>query len=249
VSRRARSGLFGVAVAVLAALLVAAVLQLPAPDASPPASARLSTSVSLHERHVTDAVAGVTFDLRGVDTLGEELILFVAAIGTAVLLRAQRAEEDVERHARQADERRPEIAGALRALGAVLVAPVLVFGGYVVTHGHLTPGGGFQGGVILAGALLLVYAAGQVVAVERVRPVALVELADAIGAAAFALVAVAGLVFASAALANFLPLGVAGHVLSGGTIFVLELAVGLEVAGGLTLVVTELLDQTLLRSP
>jgi multicomponent Na+:H+ antiporter subunit B len=247
VSRRARGVLFGGAAVLLGALLVWAVAQLPDPSAPPPRSAKLSTSVSLHERHVTDTVGGVTFDLRGLDTLGEELILFVAAVGSSVLLRAQRDPDAIERAAQAAEQRRPRTAGALRALGAVLVAPVLVLGGYIVTHGHLTPGGGFQGGVILAGTLLLVYAAGQVVALERVRPLALVELADALGAAAFALVAVGGLVFASAAMANFLALGVAGHFLSGGTIFVLELAVGVEVTGALALVLSELVDQALLR--
>jgi len=246
-SRRARGALFGAATVVLAVVLVSAVAELPRPSAPPPRSAKLSTSVSLHERHGTDTVAGVTFDLRGFDTLGEELILFVAAIGSAVLLRAQRDPELLERAAHAADERRPRTASALRALGALLVAPMLVLGGYIVTHGHLTPGGGFQGGVMLAGTLLLVYAAGQMAALERMHPQALVELADALGAAAFALVAVGGLVFASAALANFLALGVAGHFLSGGTIFVLEVSVGVEVTGAIALVLNELLDQTLIR--
>jgi multicomponent Na+:H+ antiporter subunit B len=103
---------------------------------------------------------------------------------------------------------------------------VLVLGGYVVTHGHLTPGGGFQGGVILAAALLLVYAAGQLVALERVRPIDLVEAVEATGALAFALVALGGLVFSGALLANFL-------------------ATGIEVTAALTLILSELLDQTL----
>jgi multicomponent Na+:H+ antiporter subunit B len=118
---------------------------------------------------------------------------------------------------------------------------------YVVTHGQLTPGGGFQGGVILAGALLLVYAAGQVVALERVRPVALVEVAEATGALAFALVALGGIVFSGALLANFLGLAPMGSLLSGGTIPVLSAATGVEVTGALTLILTEFLDQALLR--
>jgi multicomponent Na+:H+ antiporter subunit B len=61
-------------------------------------------------------------------------------------------------------------------------------------------------------------------------------------------VAIGGLVFASAALANFLPFGTQGSLLSGGTIPILNIAVGVEVAGGVSLIFTELLDQALLRS-
>lgn len=247
-SRRARVVLFALAAAGLGALLVWAVADLPAPEAAPGRSALLSTSVALHERHAQDTVAGITFDLRGIDTLGEELILFVAAIGSTVLLRASRREEDAKRAERgaEADERMP-VTAPLRALGAFLVGPVLVLGVYIVAHGHLSPGGGFQGGVILAAALLLAYAAGQVVAVERVRPVEAVELTDALGAAAYALVAIGGLVFASAAMANFLALGVTGHLLSSGTILLLEVCVGVEVTAALTLIFTEFLDQALMR--
>jgi multicomponent Na+:H+ antiporter subunit B len=128
----------------------------------------------------------------------------------------------------------------------VLVGPVVVLGVYVVTHGHISPGGGFQGGVILASGLLLAYAAGQVVALKRVEPTSLVEVAEASGAMAYALVAIGGLVFASAALANFLPLGTSGELLSSGTIAVLSVAVGVEVTGAVALILTEFLDQTLL---
>jgi multicomponent Na+:H+ antiporter subunit B len=236
-----------VALAVLGVLLTWAVAGLP--DFGHPRGPYASEAVRLtvSERHVTNAVVGVTFDLRGIDTLGEELILFCAAIGSTVLLRSQREEGRVEEAARDADDARPGIPAALRIAGAVLVGPVLMFGTYVVAHGHLTPGGGFQGGVILAVALLLVYAAGQLLALERVRPVALVEVADAVGAAAFVLVALGGLVFGVAAMANFLPLGTLGSVFSGGTIPVLSVLVGVEVAGAVALIFTEFLDQVLLR--
>jgi multicomponent Na+:H+ antiporter subunit B len=206
-----------------------------------------AVKLALEQRHVTNTVAGVNFDLRAIDTLGEELILFCAALGSTLLLRAQRAEGRVQEAAREAEEARSRLPGSLRALGANLVGPTLVLGVYVVAHGHLTPGGGFQGGVILAAALLLVYAAGQLLALERVRPIELVEVTEAVGAAAFVLVAIGGLVFAVVAMENFLPFGTQGQLLSGGTIPVLNVAVGVEVAGAVTLILTEFLDQALLR--
>lgn len=244
-TRRARTGLAIVALAALAGVAAWAVAGIQPFGTPPGPNASHVPRLLVGERHVANTVNGVTYDLRGLDTLGEELILFVAALGASVLLRHGRG--DPEQQADGDDERGARIAGALRATGAVLVGPVVVLGAYVVTHGQLSPGGGFQGGVILAGALLLVYAAGQVVALRRVEPTALVEVADAVGALAYALVAVGGLVFAGAALFNFLPPGDTGALLSSGTIAVLSVAVGVEVTGAVALILTEFLDQTLLR--
>ena len=246
-SVRARLVLGLGSLAALGALLVWAVAGLP--DFGHPRGpyAVLAPQIVLNERHVANAVTGVNFDLRGFDTLGEELILFVAALGATVLLRAQRAERAVE-DAQEAEERRAAgTTDALRALGAAIVGPMVLLGIYVVVHGALTPGGGFQGGVILAGALLLVYTAGQVVAVQRVRPVSLVEVTDAAGAAAYTLVALAGLVFGVAVMDNVLPIGTTGSLLSGGFVPVLSIAVGVEVTAGVTLILSEFVDQMLLH--
>jgi multicomponent Na+:H+ antiporter subunit B len=246
-TRRVRIALGLGSLAVLAALLVWGVTGLP--DLGHPRGpyADLAPRIMLDERHVANAVTGVTFDLRGFDTLGEEMILFAAALGAAVLLRAQRTEHEAEAAATTEEQRGPGTADALRALGAVLVGPLLLLGTYVVVHGALTPGGGFQGGVLLAGALLLVYAAGQVAAIRRVRPVALVEVADAVGAGAYMLVAVAGLVFGVAVMDNVLSFGTTGSLLSGGTVPVLSIAVGVEVTAAVTLILSEFVDQMLLR--
>jgi multicomponent Na+:H+ antiporter subunit B len=243
VTRRVVAGL--AALAVLAGLLAWAVTGLP--DFGHPTGAYAGEAVKLAlGRHVQNTVVGVTFDVRGIDTLGEELILFAAAIGSTLLLRSQRPQDREREAAEETREMRPRFSSSLRALGAVLVGPVLVLGVYVVLHGPVSPGGGFQGGVILAGALLLVYAAGQLLALERLRPVDLVEVAEAVGAAAYVLVAIGGLIFAGAAMENFLPLGTPGSLLSGGTIALLNVAVGVEVAGAMTLILTEFLDQALL---
>jgi multicomponent Na+:H+ antiporter subunit B len=226
--------------AALGVLLVWAVTGLADFGAGKGAYAAEAVKATTAGRHVTNTVAGVTFDVRGIDTLGEELILFCAAIGSTVLLRAQRAES---RAAGEDERAGPSVPAALRLSGALLAGPVVMFGTYVVGHGHLTPGGGFQGGVILAAGLLLVYLACRVLT----RPVTPVEVADAVGAAAFVLVAIGGLIFGVAAMANFLPLGTQGSLLSGGTIPVLNVLVGIEVAGALALIVTEFLDQVLRR--
>jgi len=245
--RAVRLSLVTVVLAGLAALLVAALAELPGPDAPPPRSAQLSTSVVVHERHVTNTVAGVTFDLRALDTLGEELILFAAAGGVSLLLRGQRTEKESERARESADARREELPAAVRATAAILVGPLLVFGAYIVSHGQMTPGGGFQGGVIIAAVLLLAYAGGQMLATGGLDPTKVLELLHALGAAAFGLVALAGVIFAGVALTNVVALGITGHLLSGGTILILEVVVGVGVAAATTLIFSELLDQALLQ--
>jgi len=246
-SRAVRAGVAVAALAVLGALIVWAVSDLRGVGHPPGVNSARVAPILAHERQAANAVNGVTFDMRGSDTLGEEMILFAAALGVSVLLRAARDPREVQVAAEDDVNRRGAISGALRASAATLVGPMIVFGLYVVTHGQLTPGGGFQGGVILAAALLLTYAGGQVLAVQRTDPVALVEVSEAVGALAFALVALGGVVFAGVLMANFLPFGEIGALLSSGTIALLSVVTGVEVTAALALILTEFLDQTLLR--
>jgi multicomponent Na+:H+ antiporter subunit B len=108
-------------------------------------------------RNVTDAVSAVNFDFRAFDTVGEEFILFVSVLGSLVLLRM--TEERKEKILLDAMEpwRDTGPSDAIRLWILAMIAPKVVFGIYIVTHGQLTPGGGFQGGVILATAALVLY--------------------------------------------------------------------------------------------
>lgn len=127
----------------------------------------------------------------------------------------------------------------------LLVGPVTLFGMCLVVHGHLTPGGGFQGGVVLAAAPLLIYLAGRYDAFRRVTPISLLDLEEGAGAAGFVIVGLVGLFAGAAYLQNVLPLGRIGGLFSGGTLPVINLSVGLEVAAGLVIVVSEFLEQAM----
>jgi multicomponent Na+:H+ antiporter subunit B len=76
-----------------------------------------------------------------------------------------------------------------------------------------------------------------------------IDQAEALGAGGYVVVGLFGLVASGAFLANALPFGVAGTLLSAGTIPVINLAVGLEVAAGFTLLLSEFLEQTLVLGP
>ena len=206
--------------------------------------------VAVAERKATNVVASVTFDYRGVDTMGEEYILFAAVLGVAILLRAQRDETEQPPDEDAADRHAPATSNAVRVIGLGLVGPVVLYGIYLVVHGHLTPGGGFQGGVVLATAALLVYLSGEYVTLRRVSPELVTDASEAVGAAGYVAVGLLGVAAGTAFLANVLPLGQPGQLLSAGTIPPINLAVGLEVAGGFVLLLSEFLEQALvIRRP
>jgi multicomponent Na+:H+ antiporter subunit B len=201
--------------------------------------------VSIPERQTTAVVSAINFDYRGFDTLGEEFILFAAVVGVATLLRGLRSESERRPRDDGRGRRVRDTSAAVTVVGRALIGVTVLIGLYVVDHGHQTPGGGFQGGVILATALLLVYLSDQYVTLRRVGPMALIEFAEALGTAALVLLGVGGMLFAATFLENFLPLGTSGRLFSAGTIPVASTFVGLAVTGGFALMVSEFLEQTL----
>jgi multicomponent Na+:H+ antiporter subunit B len=240
-----RRRLFLVGAAPLAGLLLWALFGLPDFSDATPLYGQVINGAAVDERSTTAVVSAVNFDYRGFDTLGEEFILFAAVLALALLLR-QRSDEaagvpDDEAPGRDVSRTSP----AVRLATVCLAGPTVLLAVYISAHGHLTPGGGFQGGVIAATALLLVYLGGEYSAMRRVRPRPLVEVAKAAGAAAFVLIGLGGLLAAGAFLENFLPLNEPGQLVAAGTIPLLSLAVGLEVAGGFVLLTSSFLDQLL----
>lgn len=184
------------------------------------------------QRHVTNLVTAVMFDYRGLDTMIEEFILFTAVMGAALLLRSGREEA----------EQRPRdvvTSDAVRAAGGVLVPVLLLFGLWVIAFGYITPGGGFQGGVIVSGAPLLVWAAGSYRLFRASSPSTVFDAAEGLGAASYVAVGLLGLASGGAFLYNTLPLGSAGTLASGGTIALLNWASGLEVAAAFVLIYHE----------
>ena len=202
---------------------------------------------SIPERQTTAVVSAINFDYRGFDTLGEEFILFAAVMGVTLLLRSQRGEDEEEGSLRERGDLREagDTSDAVRIASLGLIGPAVLLGLYVIAHGHLTPGGGFQGGVVLTAAPLLLFVAGRYLLLRTVHPMHALDLVEGAGAGGFVVLGLAGLAAASAYLANFIGLGQVGSVFSGGTLPVLNLLVGLEVMAGVTLVLYEFLEQTL----
>lgn len=119
---------------------------------------------------------------------------------------------------------------------AQLMGPLIfVYGTYIVTHGHLTPGGGFAGGAVIAGAfILLILAFGaRFVALKKEKESS--SLTESLAILIVLCIAVAGLFLGSMVFFNnFLPRGVAGMLLSSGVIPLYNIFIGIEVAAALT---------------
>lgn len=206
----------------------------------------LLNGITVELRHATDVVTAVNFDFRGFDTVGEEFIFFASVMGTLVLLR-QMADESKQSSEDQTPRRGklPTTSDAVRGLGLLLTGPTVLFGLYIVLHGQLTPGGGFQGGVILATAPLLIYLAAEYHMFQRITSRPLLEAAEAAGAAGFVLIGLAGGIFGGVFLSNFLPAGTVGAINSGGTMPLISFSVGVEIASGFVLLLAAFLEQTL----
>jgi multicomponent Na+:H+ antiporter subunit B len=203
--------------------------------------------IALRQTNATGTVSTINFEYRGFDTVGEEFILFAAAAGVAVVLRRLRGEREKPAVDEAADREVPPTSEAVRMAGLLLTGPLVVLGWWLTSHAQANPSGGFQGGVVLATAFVLVYLSGEFIVFKRVSPVAVIDAVEAAGAAGFAAVGLAALGMGLAYLTNYLPLGqTPGAVSSSGTIALISFFVGLEVAAAFILIIAELLDQTLL---
>jgi multicomponent Na+:H+ antiporter subunit B len=203
--------------------------------------------VAVGQTNATGVVSAVNFDYRGFDTVGEEFILFAAAAAVAAVLRRLRGERERPAVDEAADRNVPPTSSAVRMVALMFSGPVVVVGWWLASHAQTNPSGGFQGGVILATAFILIYLSGEFLVFKRFSPVSLTDAVEAIGAGGFAAVGVSAVAMGLPYLTNYLGLGtVPGAVSSSGTIALTSFFVGLEVAAAFILIVGELLDQTLL---
>ena len=167
-------------------------------------------------------VTSVVLGYRGFDTLGELAILFAAATAAGLVL-GHRSDSR--------SKRKPDAdAGSILLDGADLLYPLLLMVGIsIIVHGHLTPGGGFQGGVILAAALFVPVLARPRSGLDH----AALSIVEGLAGVAFIGIGLWGLFGGGEFLQPMLSPGVLGDLLSAGTLPLLYLAVGLKVGAEL----------------
>jgi multicomponent Na+:H+ antiporter subunit B len=111
---------------------------------------------------------------------------------------------------------------------------IFLYGIYIILHGHLTPGGGFAGGVILAGSFILLILANGSDFLNLVREESGSTLYENLSILVFLLLALTGLLAgANAFFANWLPHGIPGELVSAGFLPLYNIFVGIEVAASI----------------
>jgi multicomponent Na+:H+ antiporter subunit B len=165
-------------------------------------------------------VTAIIVTYRGLDTLGEVTVLFLTAAIVGLVL--ARGKETAGKPQRQ----RPP-PGELLTTGTRLLLPlILLFGAYVFSHGHLTPGGGFQGGAILASAMLLLLLSNP----ARRFGHRMITLVESTAGISFVFIGILGILLAGGFLDNrILPTGTFGELFSAGAIPLIYTLVGLKV--------------------
>ncbi len=181
---------------------------------------------SIKDTGAVNAVAGMILDYRAFDTFGESTVLFVAAGTVIILLRNDQKKKEKD----DTDViYRPKPDIILQNIAKGLIPVALIFGIYVVLNGHISPGGGFSGGAIMGGALILYYNAfGD----ENIKKFFTYRTFNTIIVSALTFYAVAkSYSFYTGAnhIESIIPKGIPGNILSSGLILPLNIAVGVIV--------------------
>lgn len=121
----------------------------------------------------------------------------------------------------------------VRTISRLLFPFTFLFGIYIIVHGHLTPGGGFQGGVILAASVIMLLLAYGIERAQAKVNVLQAELSESLGGLILVGLGLLGIVLGITFLKNVLPFGELGHIFSAGNLPVLNIGVSIKVAAGL----------------
>jgi len=181
-------------------------------------------------------VTAIVVTYRGLDTLGEVTVLFLASTIVGLLLASGRDATHSQRVLTP--------VGELLTTGSRFLAPlIMLLGVYIFVNGHLTPGGGFQGGAVVASGTLLLLLADPLKHFSH----RLISVVESFAGLLYVAVGAAGLVWAGGFLDNrFLPLGELGALFSAGAIPVIYTLIGLKVGAELSSMLANLSETEVL---
>lgn len=179
---------------------------------------------------VANAVTTVVVYFRGFDTLGEIAVLFIASLGVGLMLNSN-TKCDIK----------VESNFILQTASKLLFPVIILFGVYVMVYGHLSPGGGFQGGVIIASGVLLLLISNQSYSV----PHSLIVALETFAGVSYVLIGLIGLIVLDKFLGNFLPNNISniGMLISGGIIPIIYIIVGIKVGSEMSMIAQNLIKR------
>jgi multicomponent Na+:H+ antiporter subunit B len=197
-----------------------------------PALAAAYVDLVPRELGAPNVITGILLTYRAFDTLGEVAVLFMVAAGIGLLLDAVVKEPD-QTLLQQSLKATPPTE--IVQNGADILVPLIaIFAAYIVMHGHLGPGGGFQGGAVMASCVLLLLLAKPDYRIKLAH----LSVMESLAGLLIVLLGVAGIIFTGGFLDNrVLPLGKFGAFFSAGAIPILSVLLGVKVGCELSVIV------------
>ena len=122
----------------------------------------------------------------------------------------------------------------IKTLAQKLLPFIFLFGFYLTFHGHLSPGGGFQGGVVIATAIILLTLSCGIKETENRFKEKHLSVMEKLAILTFIFLGLLGIFCGYPFLKNFLPLGQRGCIASPGLMIPLNLVISIKVAAGIT---------------
>ena len=124
----------------------------------------------------------------------------------------------------------------IRTIVQKLFPFIVLFGLYLISHGHLSPGGGFQGGVVIGTAIILLALSYGIEKTEKKFENKRLRMLEKLGILTFIFLGFLGVFMGHSFLGNFLSLGKPGYIASGGLMLFFNIAIGIEVAAGVSII-------------
>ncbi len=178
-----------------------------------------------------NVVTGILITFRGFDTLGEVAVLFMVAASVGLLLAREEGEKAPSRPLPSDDHGPSELVRN----GAEVVLPLIfLFGAYVIMNGHLSAGGGFQGGAVVASGVMLLMLAYPFGSINH----GFLSTTESLAGVFYVLIGIAGMVFGNGFLdSHILPRGNFGTLLSAGAIPLISALLGIKVGAELSVII------------
>ena len=184
----------------------------------------------LQETGAVNIVTGMILDYRAFDTLGESHVLFIATCTVLILLRVDKKSIQVisETNDRTHEPKNDVI---LQTVARILVPPIFIFGIYIILAGHLGPGGGFSGGAVMGAGLILYLNAFGFAKTEKFFTAKTYRNMSFAALACYSIAKSYSFFTGANHIESIIPLGNPGAILSSGLILILNICVGVVVAG------------------
>ncbi len=169
--------------------------------------------------NIPNVVTSIVTQYRGYDTIGEITVLFLAIIGVYMLVTASGL--------KSIDKLLNKPGYIVNIASTILFPLIMLIGAYIIVNGHLSPGGGFQGGAVIGSGMILMMLSGNIKELNKTAT----HITESLSVTIIMLIGLLGIYYFNAFLANIIgDMGIFGNILSGGIIPIIYALIGIKVA-------------------